>query len=346
MESIYLDKPEISIEELTAVARRHLPVAVSGEGEARVDIASGMIARWVKERRVIYGITTGFGAMCDVIIPEEDTQTLQENVLVSHAAGVGAPFQVDVVRAVMALRIHDLSMGYSGCRMETIRYLLTFLNEGVSPVMPEKGSVGASGDLAPMAHLGLVLIGRGEAFYKGRRIPGSKVLEEIGLPPLKLEAGEGLALINGTQVMTALGALVVKDAVHLSKLADIAGAMSLEVLMGSQSEFDPLIHRVRPHPGQLTTAANMLRLTRDSGIIASHTGCNRIQDAYTLRCSPQIHGASKDAVAHAKRVIEIEINSTTTNPLVFAEIDDIRLGGNFHGQPIAMAAGLPVHGTR
>jgi histidine ammonia-lyase len=186
--------------------------------------------------------------------------------------------------------------------------------------------------------MGLVLIGRGEALFEGRRLPGAVVLETIGLAPLQLEAGEGLALINGTQVMTAIGALVVHDAIRLSKLADIACAMTLEVLMGSQTEFDPLIHRVRPHPGQVVTAENMLRLTAESEIIASHQGCSRIQDAYTLRCSPQIHGASKDAVAHAKRVIDIEINSTTTNPLVFPEIDDVRLGGNFHGQPVAMAA--------
>lgn len=338
MDALYLDKKTITIDELVQVARNGLAVAFSGEGEARVNGAREAIARWVREKRVIYGITTGLGALCNVTISEEDTQLLQQNILVSHAAGVGAPLPVDVVRAVMALRVHDLSLGYSGCRMETLRYLMAFLNEGVSPVIPEKGSVGASGDLAPSAHMGLVLIGRGEAFFEGRRLSGSKALQAIGLSPLRLEAGEGIALINGTQVMTAMGALVVHDAVRLSKLADIACAMTLEVLMGSQSEFDPLIHRLRPHPGQLATAANMLRLTQNSEIIASHTGCSRIQDAYTLRCSPQIHGASKDAVAHAKRVIDIEINSSTTNPLIFPEIDDVRLGGNFHGQPVAMAA--------
>ena len=338
MQVIFLDKQKITIDELVQIARQNCPVAFTSVGEARVNRTGAMITRWVKEKRVIYGITTGFGALCNVTIPEGDTRQLQQNILVSHAAGIGMPFPVDIVRTIMALRVHDLSLGFSGCRIDAIRYLLAFLNEGVSPVIPEKGSVGASGDLAPTAHLGLVLIGRGEAFFKGQRISGGQALEAIGLPPLVLEAGEGLALINGTQVMTAIGALVVHDAVWLSKAADIAGAMSLEVLMGSQSEFDPLIHRVRPHPGQLSTAANMLRLTQDSGIIASHSGCNRVQDAYTLRCSPQIHGASKDAVAHAKRVIDVEINSTTTNPLFFTEIDDVRLGGNFHGQPVAMAA--------
>ncbi len=335
---IYLDKEKITIDELVQIARENHPAAISPEGEGRVDRASKTIARWVEEKRVIYGITTGLGAMCNVTIPREETRLLQQNILMSHAAGVRAPLPVEIVRAIMAVRIHDLSLGYSGCRIQTLRQLLAFLNLGVSPVIPEKGSVGASGDLAPTAHMGLVLIGRGEAYYRGERLPGAKALEAVGLAPLEMEAGEGLALINGTQVMTAIGALVVHDAIRLSKLADIACAMSLEVLMGSQSEFDSRVHRLRPHPGQLVTAENMLRLTADSGIIASHAGCSRIQDAYTLRCSPQIHGASKDAVAHAKGVIDIEINSTTTNPLVFSELDEVRLGGNFHGQPVAMAA--------
>lgn len=338
METLFLDKDNFKIDQIIDVARNYRKVNISEIGEARINKARKLIASWVKEKKVIYGITTGFGAMCDVTIPEEDIRELQENVLMSHAGGVGKPLRTEVVRAIMALRIHDLSMGHSGCRIETIRYLLDFLNKGVTPIIPRKGSVGASGDLAPTAHLGLVLIGKGEAFYKNQRIPGEEALKKIGFLPLRLDAGEGLALINGTQVMTAIGAIVVYDAIRLLKIVDIACSMSLEVLMGSQSEFDPLIHQVRPHPGQIISAENMLRLTANSEIIASHEGCSRVQDAYTLRCSPQIHGASKDAVAHAKRVIEIEINSTTTNPLVFPDIEDIRLGGNFHGQPVAMAA--------
>jgi len=338
MQAIYLDKQPITIEDLIEVARNHARVAISEEAGTRVEKTSALIAKWVSEKKVIYGITTGLGALCNVTISDKNARLLQENILMSHAAGIGAPFAEDVVRAIMALRVHDLSMGYSSCRMETIRYLLEFLNKGITPIVPEKGSVGASGDLAPTAHLGLVLIGKGEALYKGNRLSGADVLNRIGLPPLRLEPGEGLALINGTQVMTAIGVLVVHDAVRLSKTADIACAMTLEVLMGSNSEFDPLIHRVRPHPGQVITADNMRRLTAESEIIASHEGCARVQDAYTLRCSPQIHGASKDAVAHARRVIDIEINSSTTNPLIFQEIEDIRLGGNFHGQPVAMAA--------
>ena len=338
MNPLLLDKEKITIEDLVNVGRFNKKVDVSTAGESRVAKTSALIERWVREKRVIYGITTGFGALCNVTISEKDTRRLQENILMSHAAGVGDPLPQPVVRAVMALRVHDLCLGYSGCRMETIRYLLEFLNQGVTPVVPEKGSVGASGDLAPTAHLGLVLIGRGEAFLRGERVSGAAALEQIGLPPLALAAGEGLALINGTQVMTAIGALVVHDAVRLSKMADIACAMSLEVLMGSNGEFDPRIHQIRPHPGQQATADNMLRLTEDSEIVSSHEGCARVQDAYTLRCAPQIHGASKDAVAHARRVIDIEINSTTTNPLIFPDTEEVRLGGNFHGQPVAMAA--------
>jgi histidine ammonia-lyase len=338
MQAIYLDKQPITIEELVSVARDHTEVSLSREAVTRVENTSGLISKWINEKKVIYGITTGIGAMCNIIISGKDARMLQENILKSHAAGIGPSFSEDVVRTIMALRVHDLSMGYSACRVETIRYLLAFLNKGVRPIIPEKGSVGASGDLAPTAHLGLVLIGKGEAVFKGERLSGAEVLNRIGLSPLRLEPGEGLALINGTQVMTAIGVLVVHDAVRLSKLADIACAMTLEVLMGSNSEFDPLIHQVRPHPGQGITAENMRRLTAESEIIASHAGCARIQDAYTLRCSPQIHGASKDAVAHARKVIDIEINSSTTNPLIFSEIEDIRLGGNFHGQPVAMAA--------
>ena len=338
MNELPLDKEKLSIEDLVQVARLGQKVTVSEAGASRVARTSALIERWVREKRVIYGITTGFGALCNVTISEKDTRRLQENILMSHAAGVGAPLPEPVVRAIMALRVHDLCLGYSGCRMDTVRYLLEFLNHGVTPVVPEKGSVGASGDLAPTAHLGLVLIGKGEAFCGGERIPGAAALDRIGLAPLNLAAGEGLALINGTQVMTAIGALVVNDAVRLSKMADIACAMTLEVLMGSNSEFDPRIHQVRPHPGQLVTADNMLRLTAKSEIVSSHEGCARVQDAYTLRCAPQIHGASKDAVAHARRVIDIEINSTTTNPLIFPDTEEVRLGGNFHGQPVAMAA--------
>ena len=215
--------------------------------------------------------------------------------------------------------------------------LTALLNRGILPVVPSKGSVGASGDLCPLAHLALVLVGKGQARYRGQKLTGADALAKGGLKPIRLESAEGLALINGTQVMTAIGALAVYDALQLAKLTDIAAVMSLEVLMGSRTEFDRRIHQVRPHPGQAAVADNMERLTRSSDIISSHKDCRRIQDAYTLRCSPQVHGASRDAIVYARRVLETEMNSSTNNPLIFAESDDFLLGGNFHGQPVALA---------
>jgi histidine ammonia-lyase len=338
MEKLFIDKPHLTIDDVAAVARGGVTVDLSAEAVERIRRSRALVEKWVAEERVIYGVTTGFGALSQTRIGKHQTRELQENILMSHAAGVGTPLPEEVVRAAMAIRLHDLSLGHAGVREGTVRQLMGFLNAGICPVVPEKGSVGASGDLAPTAHLCLVLIGRGEAFYKGERMPGLGALAAAGLKPLVLEAGEGLALINGTQVMTAIQSLVVLDALRLAKLADIACAMSLEVLMGSNSEFDPRIHEIRPHPGQVASADNMLRLTDNSEIIHSHEGCARVQDAYTLRCSPQIHGASKDAVVHARNVLDIEINATTTNPLIFTDTKEIRLGGNFHGQPIAMAA--------
>jgi histidine ammonia-lyase len=237
----------------------------------------------------------------------------------------------------MALRIKDLVRGHSGVRLETVEHLVALLNWGVCPVIPEKGSVGASGDLAPLAHLALVLLGRGEAFFKGRQLSGLQALSKCGLKPIQLEAGEGLALVNGTQVMTAIGALAVCDAALLAKMTDIAAAMSLEVLMGSRTEFNQRIHAVRPHPGQAAAADNMERIIRNSEIITSHKDCGRVQDAYTLRCSPQVHGATKDAINYCRTVVETEMNSSTNNPLVFEDTQDFLLGGNFHGQPVSLA---------
>lgn len=332
-----IDKKDLTITDIVAVARDRVPVALSPAALERIQSSRALVEKWVQEGRVIYGVTTGFGALCDTTISPEDTRTLQENIIRSHAAGVGPPLAEDVVRAIMAVRIHDLAMGYAGVRPDPINYLIEFLNQGICPVVPEKGSVGASGDLAPTAHLALVLIGQGEAFFNGQRLAGAEVLSRLGRPPLRLEAGEGLALINGTQVMTAIAALVVADALNLAKIADIACALSLEVLMGTDAEFNPRIHQVRPHPGQCAAAENMRRLTRNSDIVGSHRDCTRIQDAYTLRCSPQIHGASRQAINHVKKVVEIELNSSTTNPLIFTDTQEFILGGNFHGQPIALA---------
>jgi histidine ammonia-lyase len=337
MKKIFLGVDRITIDDLVAIARHEAKVQITEVSENRILGTRKLIDRWVQEEKTIYGVTTGFGALSDVIISKEDTQRLQENILMSHAAGVGNILDKETVRAIMALRIKDLARGHSGIRLETVNCLTDLLNRGVCPVIPEKGSVGASGDLAPLAHLCLILIGQGEAFYEGQRIPGAEALKRCGMDPLKLEAGEGLALVNGTQVMTAIGGLAVYDSLRLSKMSDIAAAMSLEVLMGSKTEFDPRIHEVRPHPGQAAAAENMDRIIQNSEIISSHKDCSRVQDAYTLRCSPQVHGASKDSINYALNVVETEMNSSTNNPLFFPESEEFLLGGNFHGQPVALA---------
>jgi histidine ammonia-lyase len=337
MKAISIGMEGMTLEHLVAIAREGTHLKLTKDSEKRIRKTRRLVDRWVENEKTIYGITTGFGALSDVVISKKDTRRLQENILMSHAAGVGAPLDEETVRAVMALRIKDLARGNSGIRLETVEHLIALLNWGVCPVVPEKGSVGASGDLAPLAHLALVLLGLGEAFYKGRRISGRQVLSKCGLKSIRLEAGEGLALVNGTQVMTAIGALAVYDATRLAKMTDIAAAMSLEVLMGSRTEFNRKIHLVRPHPGQAAAADNMERIIKNSEIITSHKDCSRIQDAYTLRCSPQVHGATKDAINYCRNVTETEMNSSTNNPLIFSESQDFLLGGNFHGQPVALA---------
>ena len=337
MKTISLGSDGMTLDDLVAIARGGRNVRLAKDSEKKIRRTRTLIDQWVAEERTIYGITTGFGALSDVAISREDTRELQKNILMSHAAGVGEPLDQETVRAIMALRIKDMARGHSGIRLETVEHLIALLNWGVCPVVPAKGSVGASGDLAPLAHLALVLLGLGEAFYKGQRMTGKQVLSKCGLKPIELEAGEGLALVNGTQVMTAIGALSLSDATMLSKMTDLAAAMSLEVLMGSRTEFNARIHRVRPHPGQAAAADNMERITRNSEIITSHKDCSRIQDAYTLRCSPQVHGATKDAIRYCLNVVETEMNSATNNPLIFSEANDFLLGGNFHGQPVALA---------
>ncbi|WDN89199.1 histidine ammonia-lyase [Desulfosarcina sp. BuS5] len=337
MKKKFIGLEGMSLQELASIARDQVKVKLTEGSKKRILASRNLVEQWLKEEKAVYGITTGFGALSDVRISRLDTRKLQKNILMSHACGVGNPFDEEIVRAVLALRIKDLARGNSGIRLETVNFLVEILNRGVCPLIPEKGSVGASGDLAPLAHLGLVLIGLGEARYKNCSMSGKEALRLCGLSPLSLEAGEGLALLNGTQVMTGIGGLTVYDSLRLAKIIDIAAAMSLEVLLGSRTEFDARIHKLRPHPGQITAAGNMDRIIHDSEIISSHKDCGRIQDAYTLRCSPQVHGASRDAIEYAMKTIETEINSSTNNPLIFPESGDFLLGGNFHGQPVALA---------
>lgn len=336
-EPIVLDGDGLSLNELVSIARYDRSVRLSEESLGRIRHSRNLINRWVREGKRIYGVTTGFGALSDVTISKQDTKKLQKNILFSHAAGMGKIMDHDIVRAMMALRINDFCRGNSGLRIETIDKLVQILNAGIIPVVPEKGSVGASGDLVPMAHLSLVLIGEGEAFVDGLRLSGARALRKRSIKPIELEAGEGLALINGTQFMLALGCLALHDALNLCKHADIAASMSLETLMGTREAFDARIHAVRPHEGQILAANNMLRMTEDSDIISSHKDCSRVQDAYTLRCSPQVHGASWDAFSFVNKVISVEMNASTENPLIFPEFETFLSGGNFHGQHLALA---------
>jgi len=336
MDTVLLGYDGMTLEELVAIARDGVPVDISADATTELVKSSRLIAKWVAGEKKVYGVTTGFGNLADVSISKSDTRRLQRNLLMSHASGVGQPLDTESVRAVMALRVKDLLRGNSGARPQTVQLLVDLLNAGITPVVPEKGSVGASGDLCPLAHLALVLVGLGEADVNGERLPGAEALQRCDLSPVDLDSGEGLALINGTQVMTGIGGLAVYDAVALGKLIDIAASMSLEVLMGSRTEFDPRIHELRPHPGQARVAANMLKITSNSDIVSSHKDCGRVQDAYTLRCSPQVHGASHDAVQYTRRVVETEMNSSTGNPLIFNDTETFLTGGNFHGQPVAL----------
>ncbi len=326
----------LTIESLVAVARHGVKVSLAPEAKERVLQSRAAVERIISNKQVAYGITTGFGKFSDVLISAEETKQLQKNLIMSHAVGVGDPFPEEVVRAMILLRANALSKGFSGIRIETLEALIALLNAGVHPVIPEKGSLGASGDLAPLSHLVLVLMGMGEAFYQGQRLPGGEALAAAGLTPVELEGKEGLALINGTQAMTAVGALAVYDAVKLAKVADISGALTMEALQGLKAAFDARVHQLRPHCGQQDAAKNIRTLVDGSTLIAGDPA-PRVQDAYALRCMAQVHGASRDAIAYVRRVVETELNSVTDNPLIFADAGDVISGGNFHGQPVALA---------
>ncbi|MEZ4872036.1 MAG: aromatic amino acid lyase [Bdellovibrionales bacterium] len=285
---------------------------------------------------IMYGVNTGFGAFSDVKISHEDIIQLQKNLIRSHCTGVGNPFSPEETRAIMLLRANALSRGHSGIRTEVVEKILEFLNNDIIPVIPQQGSVGASGDLAPLSHLALGLIGEGEVWNDGKQVPVEKVLVEKNIQPLELQAKEGLSLINGCQVMTAVGLLHLYEARRLCIMSDLAGAMTLEALLGARSAFDPLIPATRPHAGEAKTARNMLKLLGPTSELGdSHANCGRVQDAYSLRCIPAVHGATKDAIDHAIQVLEVEANSSTDNPLVFAKDDKVLSCGNFHGEPVA-----------
>lgn len=338
---IEINGRSLRLEDVEAVARSGVPVGLDREARGRVERARALVDRIVAEHRVVYGITTGFGALAEVVIPPERIRDLQVNLIRSHAAGVGDPFSVQEARAITLLRANVLALGHSGVRPVVIERLLDLLNHSITPVIPSRGSVGASGDLAPLSHLALVLMGEGEAWVDGERLGGAEALARHALEPLVLEAKEGLALNNGTQAHTAVGILALLAAERAVDTIDVAGALSLEALRGTPDAFAPQIQQVRPHPGQAHSAERLRSLLADSGIRDSHRENDpRVQDAYSLRCMPQVHGAARNGLAYVRSVLEIEANSATDNPLIFPDDDLVISGGNFHGQPVAQVLDL------
>jgi histidine ammonia-lyase len=334
--TIAINGENLTIDDIIQVSRFGKRVELSNDAIEKVKKSRKVIEDAIKDGRTVYGVNTGFGELASVSIGYDDLAKLQVNLIRSHSVGVGEPFSIENVRGMMLLRANALAKGFSGIRLETLTTLINMLNNGVTPVVPQQGSVGSSGDLAPLAHMVLVLIGEGEAFYKGKRMDGLKSMEKAGLSPISLQAKEGVALINGTQPMTSVGAHAVYDALNLIKDAIIATSLSLEALKGTRTALDERIHDIRAHEGQIDVAASMRKLLTDSEINQSHANCGKVQDAYSLRCAPQVIGASLDSIRYVQSVIETEINSATDNPLVFSDDGSVISGGNFHGQPIAL----------
>ena len=335
MREVVLTGNDLNLKDLIDLGFKKAKVVLSEEAKERVVKGRQVVDRIVEENRVVYGVTTGFGQFADVVIPKEDVEQLQYNLIRSHAAGVGDYLPEEIARMLMVLRANVLAKGRSGISLEALELLIEMINREVYPLIPEKGSVGASGDLAPLAHLALVLIGEGRARIKDFEGSGKEVLEIVGLKPVRLKAKEGLALINGTQVMTAIGALALYKAKNLIKHADLIGALSLEALKGTRTAFDERIHRERLYKGQRESAENLWNLLQDSEIMESHKNCGRVQDAYSLRCMPQVHGPVRDTIEYVSKMLEIEMNSATDNPMVFEEQNELISGGNFHGESVA-----------
>src|SRR5262245_61526069 len=337
MDPLLIDGESLTIENVHEVAFDRRKVALHPNAAQKMSRSRAVIESIVNQDRAVYGVSTGFGKLSDVYIGHEQITPLQHNLVRSHASGVGDPFTEEECRALMLLRANVLAKGLSGARPVVAERLCDLLNHHVHPVIPCRGSVGASGDLAPLAHLALVLIGEGEVFGLETRITGREALEGIGVAPLDLQAKEGLALLNGTQATLAAGLICWRRARRLLDMADLAGAMSLEALKGSPVAFDQRIHQARPHPGQLEVARRLTRFLRDSEIRQSHIDCARVQDAYSLRCMPQVHGPVRESLEYVRAVAAIELNSATDNPLVFADSEDVLSGGNFHGQSLGLA---------
>ncbi len=340
MKPLLLGKSAISLEDVEQVAVHGRTVILGPTARARIQKAYRFLRDRARSGETYYGINTGFGLLSNVRVDDADIEQLQVNLIRSHAVGVGSPLADEQVRAMLLLRAWNLCQGHSGVALATVEQLLAFLNRGIHPIVPEQGSVGASGDLAPLSHLALPLIGEGHVRLRGKVMTGAEALKRCGLKPLSLGPKEGLALINGTQFMTAIGTLALLEAEHLCNVADCAGAMSVEAMRGTDAAFDAEIHAVRPHPGQVQTAAHLRALLASGGrseIARSHEDCTKVQDPYSLRCMPQVHGASRDVLAFVRGVLEREVNAVTDNPLLFPETGKILSGGNFHGQIVAIA---------
>lgn len=333
--TLLINGVNLTLEEVEQVARGNRKVALDKEAIENVKASRLQVEEMITEGRVVYGVTTGIGKFCDQVISADMTAKLQRNIIRSHATGVGDPLREDQVRAAMLLRANSLARGYSGLQLNTLETLIELINKQVHPVIPAKGSLGASGDLAPLSHMVLAMMGEGEVFYNGERLDAAEALKQAGITPVILGAKEGLALINGTQIMSAIGTLLVLDGEKLASNCDVVSALSLEALRGIPDAFNPEIHRLRPHPGQVLVASNMCKLLEGSSYTTAPSE-RKVQDPYSLRCIPQVHGATRDALAHVRRILEIEINSVTDNPLLFREEGKVRSGGNFHGQPLAL----------
>ncbi len=340
MDTIAIDGEHLTLDQLFRVAHRRARAAIDPDARRRVAATRRALEDLLRGGAVVYGANTGFGLMSDVRIPDDQIDQLQVNLIRSHSAGVGELLPEPVVRAMILLRANVLARGHSAVRPELVEALLAMLDAGVTPAIPSRGSVGASGDLAPLAHLALALMGEGDVVRGVARVPAADALRAAGLAPFRLAGREGLALVNGTQAMTALGALSLLEAASLMTQADVAGALTLDALLGSAKPFDERMAALRRHPGQAASAANVRALLVGSGLMDSHRSCGRVQDSYSLRCMPQVHGAARDALAHVRGVLEIEINAVTDNPIFFPETGEALPGGNFHGAPVAQAMDL------
>ena len=333
---VILTGEDLSLYDIHIVCCHDVPVALSEEAKERILTSRKTVDDLVAEGKTVYGITTGFGKFSDVCISQDECKLLQKNLIITHAVGAGEPFSREASRGIMLLRVNNLAKGYSGARLEVVQTLVEMLNRGVTPVIPQKGSLGASGDLAPLSHMVLPMLGLGEAQYQGKRLPGAEAMAQAGIPTVELVAKEGLALINGTQAMTSTGCLTLFDSLELMEMANIAAALSFEAHQGVVDALDERVHTIRAHWGQLETA-RMLRKLLEGSRNVTRQGQVRVQDRYSLRCTPQVHGASWDALEYVKGRVETEMNSVTDNPIIFSDTREGISGGNFHGQPMALA---------